>query len=87
MIFAADIQNKWFSRRSWVGCRLDLNHLMINTIIGIWRALHNSCIHLKRNAPVKSLGGNLIGEGLIIQYEPEDNCSYCINFGKKIAEE
>jgi flavorubredoxin len=36
---------------------------------------------------VKSLGGNLIGEGLIIQYEPEDNCSYCINFGKKIAEE
>lgn len=35
---------------------------------------------------IESLGGNLISNGLIIQYEPEDNCSECIEFGNKIAE-
>ena len=34
---------------------------------------------------IESLGCTLIGDGLIIQYEPEDNSSECINFGMTIA--
>lgn len=34
---------------------------------------------------MESLGCTLIGEGLIVQYEPEDNCEECINFGMTIA--
>lgn len=31
-------------------------------------------------------GCELIEDGLIINYDPEDNCKECINFGKRIAE-
>ncbi|EKY22766.1 flavodoxin [Clostridium celatum] len=34
---------------------------------------------------VESLGCTLINDGLIIQYEPEDNSSECIEFGMSIA--
>ena len=34
---------------------------------------------------VESLGCTLIDDGLIINYEPEDNSPECINFGKEIA--
>ena len=34
---------------------------------------------------VESLGCTLINDGLIIQYEPEDNSSKCIEFGMSIA--
>ena len=34
---------------------------------------------------VESLGCTLINDGLIIQYEPEDNYSECIEFGMSIA--
>ena len=34
---------------------------------------------------VESLGCTLINDGLIIQYEPEDNSSECIELGKIIA--
>lgn len=34
---------------------------------------------------VEALGCTLIDDGLIIQYEPEDNSSECINFGISIA--
>ena len=34
---------------------------------------------------VESLGCTLIDDGLIINYEPEDNFPECINFGKEIA--
>ena len=34
---------------------------------------------------MESLGCTLIDDGLIIQYEPEDNSSECIEFGMSIA--
>ena len=34
---------------------------------------------------MESLGCTLIGDGLIIQYEPEDNSSECIELGMTIA--
>ena len=34
---------------------------------------------------MESLGCTLIDDGLIIQYEPEDNSSECIELGKIIA--
>lgn len=34
---------------------------------------------------MESLGCTLIDDGLIIQYEPEDNSSECIDFGMAIA--
>ena len=34
---------------------------------------------------VESLGCTLINDGLIIQYEPDDNSSECIEFGMSIA--
>ena len=34
---------------------------------------------------MESLGCTLIDDGLIINYEPEDNSPECINFGKEIA--
>lgn len=34
---------------------------------------------------MESLGCTLINDGLIIQYEPEDNSSECIEFGMAIA--
>ena len=34
---------------------------------------------------VTSYGAQLIGDGLIVQNEPEDNCPECIEFGMNIA--
>lgn len=36
---------------------------------------------------IESLGCKLIDDGLIIQYEPDDNSSECIKFGKLIAKD